>query len=94
MDDEKLVQLVNLYLDGELTGVRRIQRWQITRKRGNCAKTQTCFEFEATYRQVIVSKCHDTPPPDLQSRIAAALGLPGTETPPAGDDPLGQATDL
>lgn len=86
MDDDKLVHLINLYLDNELTGVRRIQRWQITRRKGNCLKTQTCFEFEATYRSVVYSKCQEVPPAHLESKIAAALGLrPAT----ASDTPSG-----
>lgn len=81
MDDEKLVELVSLYLDGELTGARRWRRWQISRKLGHCEKTQTVYEIETTVRHVLHEKCQEPCPEELQARIASALGLP---TPPDG----------
>jgi len=93
MDDEKLAHLVNLYLDNELTGVRRIQKWQLTRRMSNCQKTQTCFEFESTYRSVIYSKCQETPPAHLESKIFQALGLTPTASGEAPTDPLGSAEE-
>lgn len=75
MDDEKLELLVTRYVDGELTGFARWRRWQINRRLGWCEKTQGAYQLELTYRQVIVSKCRETPPPHLQERIVAALGL-------------------
>jgi mycothiol system anti-sigma-R factor len=76
MDCEKASYRVYRYLDGELTVWRR---WTIRRHLDKCPPCAQGFDFEFELRQVVSSKCRDEVPPDLQRRIAEALG----EAPPS-----------
>lgn len=78
MDCEQTIRQVYLYLDGELTTLRR---WQITRHLNRCPPCQHGFDFELELRQVIATRCHDEVPPELKARIAEAIGLFEPRTP-------------
>lgn len=82
MDCEQTIRQVYLYLDGELTTLRR---WQITRHLNRCPPCQHGFDFEVELRQVIATRCHDEVPPELKARIAEAIGL--FEGPPPVERP-------
>jgi mycothiol system anti-sigma-R factor len=71
MDCEKAIYRVYSYLDGELTVWRR---WTIRRHLGKCPPCANGYDFEFELRQVVSRKCRDDVPPDLQRRIAEALG--------------------
>ena len=90
MDCEHTIRRVYLYLDGELTTLRR---WQITRHLNRCPPCQHGYDFELELRHVVATGCQSQVPPELKARIAEALGLfeaaagerPGiVEEPPGG----------
>ena len=82
MDCEQTIRQVYLYLDGELTTLRR---WQITRHLNRCPPCQHGFDFEVELRQVVATRCHDEVPVELKQRIAEAIGL--FEIPPPVERP-------
>jgi mycothiol system anti-sigma-R factor len=71
MDCDKASFRVYRYLDGELTIWRR---WTIRRHLDRCPPCAQGFDFEVELRQVVSMKCRDEAPPDLERRIAEALG--------------------
>jgi mycothiol system anti-sigma-R factor len=72
MDCQETHLRVYEYLDGELTVWKR---QAITRHLVECPPCGEAFTFEIDLRQVVVSKCHEEVPPELRTRIAAALGI-------------------
>jgi mycothiol system anti-sigma-R factor len=73
MDCDKASYRVYGYLDGEITVWRR---WIIRRHLHKCPPCAQGFDFEIELRQVISTKCRDDAPPELERRIAEALGVP------------------
>jgi len=73
MDCEQALHRVFEYLDGEMT---MWKREAIRRHLDECPPCADGFHFELHVRRVIVTKCHEVPPPDLEVRVARALGLP------------------
>jgi mycothiol system anti-sigma-R factor len=90
MDCEHTIREVYLYLDGELTTLRR---WQITRHLNRCPPCQNGYDFEVELRQVIATRCHDRVPEELKQRIADAIGLIGTPKPADERDPGSGSSD-
>jgi mycothiol system anti-sigma-R factor len=88
MDCDHTIRQVYLYLDGELTTLRR---WQITRHLNRCPPCQHGYDFEVELRHVVADRCHDQVPEALKHRIADAIGLIGTSRAPDAlrsvDDP-------
>jgi mycothiol system anti-sigma-R factor len=72
VDCQQAHRRVYEYLDGELTVWRRRA---IQRHLDDCPPCADCFTFEIEMRQIVVSKCRETAPADLQRRIAQALGI-------------------
>jgi len=60
------------YLDGELTVW---QRRAIARHLEDCPPCAQGFVFEVELRRIVVSKCGDEAPAELQLRIARVLGI-------------------
>jgi mycothiol system anti-sigma-R factor len=83
MDCDKAIYRVYGYLDGELTVWRR---WTIRRHLGKCPPCAQGFDFEIELRQVISSKCRDEVPPELEQRIADALGQADPANPSSLED--------
>lgn len=73
MDCRQVHLRVYEYLDGELT---MWKRRAIARHLDECPPCADCFTFEVHLRRVVVSKCQEQTPAQLQARIAQALGLP------------------
>ena len=69
-DCDEAVHVLYHYLDGELTDERRAV---IQAHLESCPPCFEGYEFEFELRQVIARKCRDDVPPDLRSRIAAAI---------------------
>ena len=74
VDCTSVVEELFTFLDGELTETRRSQ---ITTHMHGCIDCHEVIEFHAELKMTISQKCRDNVPPDLQRRIAEALGLPG-----------------
>ena len=72
MDCQQAHLRVYEYLDGELTVWRRRA---IKRHLDDCPPCYDCFAFEIALRQIVVSKCSETAPAELQIRIAQVLGI-------------------
>ncbi len=85
MDCDRTIRQVYLYLDGELTILRR---WQITRHLNRCPPCAHGFDFELELRHVIATRCHDEVPPELEQRIADAIAL--FDTKPLDEGPIGE----
>ena len=69
-DCDEAVHRLYHFLDGELTGERRVQ---IQRHLDECLPCLEAFDFEAELRIVIATKCRDQVPDALRQRIAEAL---------------------
>lgn len=64
------IELLYIYLDGELTEDRRLE---IQRHLDLCGPCVSAFGFEAELRRVIANRCKDHVPPELIERVAGAL---------------------
>lgn len=64
------VEVLYLYLDGELTEERRVV---IRHHLDDCPPCFEAFDFEVELRVVIAQKCRDHVPESLVMRVAEAL---------------------
>lgn len=70
VDCEEAVRQLYIYLDGELTEIRR---HEITLHLDACGHCSGAAGFEAELRAVISSRCKERVPDSLIRRVAAAL---------------------
>jgi mycothiol system anti-sigma-R factor len=70
VDCEEAVRQLYVYLDGELTEIRR---YEISLHLDACGHCAGAAGFEAELRAVISSHCKDRVPESLIRRVAAAL---------------------
>jgi mycothiol system anti-sigma-R factor len=70
-DCEHVLRQLELYLDGELVGVERVE---IERHLGECSPCSGHSEFQRTLKEMLRAKCGcDEVPGELVERIRAAL---------------------
>ena len=70
MECEEAQRRIQEYLDGELT-VWRVRA--IVHHLDDCPPCKRGATFELEFRALIIRKCSEVAPPDLQARIHAAL---------------------
>jgi mycothiol system anti-sigma-R factor len=70
VDCTEAVHVLYQFLDGELTGVRRVE---IQTHLRNCLPCWEAFDFEAELKIFIAKKCRDSAPESLRERVVKAL---------------------
>ena len=79
-DCERVLKQIELYLDGELVGVERVE---IERHLGECSPCSGHSEFQRRLKEMLRAKCGcNDVPAELLERVRAMVSRP--HQPPAG----------
>lgn len=78
---EHVLRQIELYLDGELVGVERVE---IERHLGECSPCHGHSEFQRRLKEMLRSKCGcNDMPAELLERIRALVSSPHNHHPPS-----------